>query len=332
MNKSDGMPEEFWIPADIYYKEGAFTADWVDLSVADGSLPFLGQQIAAAQAAGAGSKTAPLPPAEEDFPVSPPGLIFHAGRCGSTLLSVLLSNLPQCRLMVEPPVLNRILSADGLWPFLPAEIRAEALKRVVFACARAANRMGCRTIFKLSSWNALHLPVFQKTFPAVPCLFLYRKPVEILVSLMRQPPSWGHRADTVTAASLFFRLPPSQVPPDRQVLMAQTVGRLMQNVADAIEQEGDASRWLLIPYEELLRSGAGAAAGHFGLTPMARSQAAAQSLPAHHARDSSRPFSPDSAEKQAAADPELIRLAESLIGPAYERLESLRRIRARGRA
>ena len=39
---------------------------------------------------------------------------------------------------------------------------------------------------KLDSWHTLALPLFRRAFPSVPWVFLYRDPVEVLVSQMRQ--------------------------------------------------------------------------------------------------------------------------------------------------
>ncbi len=61
-------------------------------------------------------------------------------------------------------------------------------------------------VVKLDCWHTLALPLFRRAFPDVPWVFLYRDPVEVLVSQMRQrgmqmvpqylPPGFYGIADT----------------------------------------------------------------------------------------------------------------------------------------
>jgi len=40
---------------------------------------------------------------------------------------------------------------------------------------------------KLDSWHTIALPLFRRAFPAVPWVFLYATPVEVMVSQLRMP-------------------------------------------------------------------------------------------------------------------------------------------------
>jgi hypothetical protein len=47
-----------------------------------------------------------------------------------------------------------------------------------------------RYFVKFDARHALDLPLVRRAFPEVPWVFLYRDPVEILVSHLNQPTSW----------------------------------------------------------------------------------------------------------------------------------------------
>src|SRR5438067_13275994 len=54
-------------------------------------------------------------------------------------------------------------------------------------CAFGHRRSGDERHYfiKLDSWHTVALPLFRRAFPEVPWIFLYRDPVEVLVSQLR---------------------------------------------------------------------------------------------------------------------------------------------------
>lgn len=312
------------VPTRLHHEGGRVTADWVDLAGADPTLPFLDDRIIRA---GAGWR-APLPAA--GGAAAPAAFILHAGRCGSTLVSRTLSRLPRCHVLSEPQALNDVLSVDGVWPFLPAPEKREVLQRVVDALARSARPDQDRFILKLSSWNALHLPLLEAAFPATPKLFIYRRPEEILVSLRDEPARWMRRAENRIQARLFLGAPSAKTPDTPLTFAAQVLGRALTMVADGVRRPGQAGKWLLTPYDALPGALTTQILPWLGLEPMA-----ADTLTrcfGIHAKDPAdrRPFQPDGARKRAAATAELAELARDLACGPYERLESLRRRQAGG--
>lgn len=308
------------VPARLYHEGGRIMADWADIAGTDPTLPFLVDRIARA-----GSFwQAPLPPG--DGPVVPAALILHAGRCGSTLVSRSLSRLSRCHLLSEPQALNDVLGVDGPWPFLPVPERRQAVRRVVAALAQAARPGQDRFILKLSSWNALHLPLLEEAFPRVPKLFIYRHPAEILVSLRDAPTGWMRRAEDRIKAGLFLGVPPAQALNTPLAFAAQMLGRILSAVAESMGRPERAGEWLLVPYETLPVAFTARILPWLELEPTEAEAAILASFQDIHAKDPTgqRHFQPDSVAKRAAVTAELAELIRDLVCNPYERLERLR--------
>ena len=144
--------------------------------------------------------------------LKPSGFIFHMSRCGSTLIPQMLSSLRQNLALSEPGPVDSVLRAHFRWPQITEGERIQWLRGLVSALGQA--RHGERHyIIKFDSWHALFLPTILKAFPDVPWIFLYRNPVEVMVShhIQRgaqmvpgliQPELFGMRMEELTTLSL----------------------------------------------------------------------------------------------------------------------------------
>lgn len=303
------------VPARVYYENGQITADWVDLAGTDPTLPFLSDRIATAFHLG----RAPLPSPSQPLP--PATVIFHTGRCGSTLVSRSLSLLQPCHVLSEPPALNTILSVDGPWPFLPRTIRLDALQRVVSALFHSAAPGQDRIILKLSSWNTLRLWDLEEIFPDGRLLYIYRSPAEILVSLQESPSGWMQRWHQQARASLFLGLPTAQIARTPLGFAAQVVGYGMTMVAKSATRTP--SRWQMLPYPSLPAAITDNLIPALGipLTPADQTALRRQAAsPSKHQTPSLR-FSTDQARKQAAVTEEIRDLATAWTEAPYAAIE-----------
>jgi hypothetical protein len=114
--------------------------------------------------------------------LAPTAFIFHCSRCGSTLYSQLAAALPQAIAISEAPPIDQVLRAAA-----PDPARIEWLRALLGALGQP-RRAGDRYLFvKFDAWHIAQLPLVQRAFPGVPCLFLYRNPVEVLASQLRMP-------------------------------------------------------------------------------------------------------------------------------------------------
>ncbi|CAN5749401.1 sulfotransferase family protein [soil metagenome] len=116
----------------------------------------------------------------------PSGFIFHMSRCGSTLFAKALARTPQHIVIDEGTPLN-----DGLWHYLtggwqkPIAYTEQAktiYRNLVLALGRRRTNEQQAYFVKFRSWNAVFMDFITQIFPDVPVLFIYRDPVEVLVS------------------------------------------------------------------------------------------------------------------------------------------------------
>ncbi len=116
----------------------------------------------------------------------PAGFIFHMSRCGSTLFAKALARTQQHGVIDEGTPLN-----DGVWHYLtggwqaPVTYDEQSLtiyRNLILALGRRRTSEQQRYFVKFRSWNVLFIDFITQAFPDVPCLFIYRDPVEVLVS------------------------------------------------------------------------------------------------------------------------------------------------------
>jgi len=122
--------------------------------------------------------------------VAPSGFIFHMARCGSSLLAKALAHGQGNLVISEPEPLNQLLFL--LTDNFPAkqigdQQRLQMLRTMILALGRTRGLDKQRYFLKFSSWNVLLATTISRLFPQVPCLFLYRNPQEVMVSIERTP-------------------------------------------------------------------------------------------------------------------------------------------------
>lgn len=114
--------------------------------------------------------------------VPPAGFIFQLSRCGSTLVSNMLATAPDTLVVAEPDALNQILALNlDLSSYLPP---------LISALGRDPGSRATRLFIKFTSWNVLRLRPIHFLFPHVPWAFVFRDPIEVLVSNLRERGGW----------------------------------------------------------------------------------------------------------------------------------------------
>jgi len=116
----------------------------------------------------------------------PTGFIFHSSRSGSRLLMRMLAALPTNTCLSEARPLDSLLRAKRLDPSVTDAQRVEWVQLMV-SCLARPSRGGQRHLFiKFHQWNIFELRIIRLAFPGVPWIFVYRDPIEELVSQMNQ--------------------------------------------------------------------------------------------------------------------------------------------------
>lgn len=123
-------------------------------------------------------------------PIEPEGLMFHISRCGSTLSAKALARSPRHVVINQGGPLQR-----GFWATITKDWTQEAeaspenlhaFRNLVLAMTRRRHPEQQRAFVKFISWNTLYMDFAMQAFPQVPALFLYRNPVEVIASVLRE--------------------------------------------------------------------------------------------------------------------------------------------------
>jgi hypothetical protein len=239
----------------------------------------------------------------------PDGLVFHMSRCGSTLVAQMLAAVPGHLVLSEPQPLDAVV----LWAVTGGatpEQQVAAVRATVAALGRGAAR---RRFLKLDGWHARALPLFRAAFPRTPWAFLYRDPVEVLVSQMRQR-GLQTVPGLLPAAALGFA-------PEVATSEEDYVARVLAAACGAALAEPGG---IAVAYPELPDAVADRIAPHFGFVPDASETAAMARAAARDAKAPDARFAPDGAAKRAEATPAIRAAAAAHLAPLHAALEAWR--------
>jgi hypothetical protein len=115
----------------------------------------------------------------------PTAILFHISRCGSTLAAQMLAAVAENVVLSEPPLFDDILRVSRSHAGVTEADRIAWLRGASGAFMQGGSGRE-RLFVKLDSWHLFDFPLVERAFPGVPKLFLYREPMEVLVSLRRQ--------------------------------------------------------------------------------------------------------------------------------------------------
>ncbi len=252
--------------------------------------------------------------AGSDPGVAPAGFIFHASRSGSTLLAQMFAASDANRVLSEPEPIDDVLRTGIRHPLFDEEVRVTWLRAVVSALSgiRGSER---RVFIKFDAWHVLALPLVRRAFPRVPWVFVFRDPLEILVSQGR---SFGSQFVVGPLPPEVFGLDLRTAATTPRITYAAHVLDQLLRAAEA--HLDDAGR--LVDYAEL-PGVLDAVLSHFGVHAGCGERAEMGGAAVFDAKAPRRRFQPDSADKRAAAD-DATRAAADRVRPTYERLLALR--------
>jgi hypothetical protein len=241
--------------------------------------------------------------------LDPSGFIFHMSRCGSTLVTRLLQQLPGCVVVAEPKIVNDLLLADpGLFD---EETRVRLLRLLVRALGRRRFGDDSHFVMKLSSWNVCKLDLFRRAFPPTPSVWLQRRPAEVMASLVAHDPGWRDlRSDRALAEALFNTAADEIAALEPPQVYAAVLRALL-----CAAQGAPAGLMRTIDYSELPAAVWATMAPLFGLAPTGEQIASMQAQSRYH----SKAATPRRFEPQQDAD----RVSRSIRLLAAAQLDAL---------
>jgi Nif11 domain len=321
--RETALPPDGWLPARAFWQDGELYLGWSYFGDRRLVEPFFESSLRRALETPFNllfQYTTPIARLADWLPahpgLAPRGFIFHMSRCGSTLVTQMLAALAENLVLSEAPPLDVVVHARARRPDLSEQ--QQALWLAWMTSALAQPRCGEKALFvKLDCWHTLALPLFRRAFPSVPWVFLYRDPVEVLVSQLLAPGM--HTVPELGGAHILGTEAPFE-PHRREDYCARILARICAPVLGEAREGGG----LLVNYRELPAATWSAILPHFGVAVSARDRAVMAKAARFDAKTPGIKFTPDIDHKQASATPAVRAAAQEHVGDIYARLEALR--------
>ena len=116
--------------------------------------------------------------------MKPTGFVFHESRCGSTLVANSLAAFsPETNRVYSesaPPI--NVLKACPMSRNCIVEKQIKLFQDVLYLMGRTNDPDEKYLFFKFQSATTLHIDLANKAFPTTPWLFVYRDPIEVMMS------------------------------------------------------------------------------------------------------------------------------------------------------
>lgn len=310
-----------WSPLRIYENNGSFFVDWVFLGRKRFTEPFFEDTMQILMHKPFNLVFRHQTPIEflgeiyeKSRGVALKGFIHHISRCGSTLVSQMFASLEKNIVISEASVIDKIIRANA-----SDEQKTLWLRWMVNVFAQKRFEREENLFLKFDSWSSLDLSLLEKAFPEVPWIFMYRNPVEVLVSQIRQPGAQmipGAIEKVFPNMNLF------------EILQFSTEERYARTIAafseSALENK-DSKLGKFINYNQLPKAVTNEICKHFGVSFNNEEIAKMRDSSKLNAKDPSQKFLPDSEEKRNEANENIMYFAEKLVLPLYEKLEITRK-------
>jgi hypothetical protein len=313
-----------WLPIRAFWRDGGGWVDWCHFGKRRLTEPFFRDSVIGALRVPFNQAFRRESPIEAlaEWRAASPGLaptafILHASRCGSTLASQMLAALPGHIMVSEPPMLDAVLHAHGHLHGLPREVQVEWVRGMVSALGQPRNGESALVI-KLDAWNVFDLDVLREAFPATPWIYLYRDPLEIAMSQLRERASY---------------LVPGMVGPVLQLIplaeaLAMPTEEYIARVLGAILEAGHArcadSGGILVHYNELPDILHDRLLDVFAIPDTEQARLQMNAVTRWNAKSPTLEFEADSARKQREASLALRDAVSRFAARAYGALEAAR--------
>jgi hypothetical protein len=250
--------------------------------------------------------------------LEPSGFIFHMSRCGSTLISQMLAALPQTVMISEAGPIDSALRAHLRIPGLSDEQQLDWLRWMVSALGQQRRGNEKRFYIKLDCCDTIALPLIRRAFPGVPWIFIYRNPVEVMVSQLKR--RGAHLVPGVIEPALFgldnesiFKMQPEEY-----------CARVLAKICEAA-LEHHQSGGKLLNYKQLPQAVWASVLNFFGIEHTESDLEILRRVAQLDAKNPSLHFSDDTETKNRLATDLVRAQANDWIVPVYERLEAARR-------
>ena len=115
----------------------------------------------------------------------PAGFVFHESRCGSTLAANSLAAMDPDKHRVyseSNPSITALKACGTHGSGCPPGRAAQLIRDVLYLMGRTDDVLERRLFFKIQSIGTKSIHVMREAFPDVPWVFIYREPVQVMMS------------------------------------------------------------------------------------------------------------------------------------------------------
>lgn len=316
-----GWPPPNWLPAHSVATGAAPDVDWKWFGDRRLMRPFFDDDVRVASALPfnrifrirttldsviAGAKSEPSLPLK--------GLIYHMSRCGSTLLAQMFAAVPENAVSSEPDPLDGVIQWVQLADVEP-QLANDAIRAIISALGRNRTNGQQQQLIKLTPWNVFALPIIRAALPQVNWIYLYRDPIEVLVSVMHRPGLHsvaGLLPDQITNAA-------GQGSSSQEEYAGQVLGAMGKTVLDHWHLGGG----LLVAYPDIVDAATSGILTHFGIEAADDAFASMNMASRRDAKMPEQSFASDAAQKRADASPEMVAAAKRAMDPIHRQLIEL---------
>jgi hypothetical protein len=313
-----------WIPTRLKWQESEALVEWVYLGTQCFREPFFEQTIEACLRRPFNLLFRRQTPMAElrrwhcEHPgLEPSGFIFHMSRCGSTLIAQLLAALPGSIVISEARPVDAVLRAASRQPGITEAQRIDWLRWMLSALGQPRQGNERRYFVKFDAWNALELSLVRAAFPTVPWIFVYRDPVEVLVSQLGK--RGAHMVPGVIDPRLFGMDLHEAVSLRPEEYCARVLARICR---EGFARYADGG--LLINYCQLPEAVLSTVADFFRQELSSDELEIAMQVAGRDAKNPAVSFESDVVEKHRAASAAVLEVAARWLYPVYEELEEAR--------
>src|ERR1051325_976989 len=248
MNADQSTDLKGWLPVDAVVVEGRPGLLWMEMSGVSLSEPFFQQTVERAKADGKSELFTEFDALLQLEPlldsVEPTGFIFHSSRCGSTLVANACRAIANSIVLSEANAIDKLIArfitdSDGI----KESLYSVFLRTTVRALAQRRNAAEQHLFIKLACCSFAQIERIIRIWPRVPWVFLYRDPIETIVSNIADVPPWLKDNDRRVLASIIGASPNDM---DLEELCARTIGSLYSK-AHSLANENS----MLLNYNQL---------------------------------------------------------------------------------
>jgi hypothetical protein len=317
-----------WLPVDAVVVDGRPGLWWMEMADVTLSEPFFQQTVERAKTDGTKrgelfTEFDVLLQFEKELDsVTPTGFIFHSSRCGSTLVA------NACRAITNSIVVSEANAIDKLIARFftdTGDIRASLysvfLRGVVHALGQRRSGSEQHLFIKFACTSFAQLERITRIWPHVPWLFLYRDPIETIVSNVNDPPTWLTDDDWRVLASITGTTPDAVAAMSLTERCARSIGSFYSQAHALANNQS-----LLLNYNQLSVPVISNVLKFFQVSPSAQELEAIARTSGVYAKEISgtRPFVADAEAKQKSASTLIREMSARWAEEPYRRLEQKR--------